>query len=86
MGHVGVGWWGGSCRGEEGWFHVGVGCDWVGHVGVGWGWVSYVGVGYSLNNLICHKLGVVFSSEKLLSTAFWIMWVKGFFFFFFFFC
>ena len=35
--------------------------------------MSYVGVGYSLNNLICHKLGVVFSSEKILSTAFWIM-------------
>ena len=72
--------------------HVGVGWDWVGHVGVGGscsggvgqvgvGWVSYVGVGYSLNNLICHKLGVVFSSEKLLSTAFWIMWEKACFFF-----
>ena len=44
--------------------------------------MSYVEVGYALNNFICHKLGVVFSSEKLLSTAFWIMWEKGFFFFF----
>ena len=44
--------------------------------------MSYVGVGYSLNNLICHKLGVVFSSEKLLSTAFWIMWEKACFLFF----
>ena len=30
-----------------------------------------------MNNVICHKFGFVFSSDKLLSTAFWIMWEKA---------
>ena len=62
MGHVGVGGWGGSCRGVVGW---GVSCiAGVGHVGVGWcvscrGGVGHVGMGWGVNNFICHKLGVL---------------------------
>ena len=66
---------GGSCRGGVGWSvscRGGVGSGGscrseVGHVGMGWG----------VNNFICHKLGVLSSSDKLLSTAFWIMWEKA---------
>ena len=80
-----------SCIGGVG--YVGVGWGGVGHVGVGWsvsciggvGWggscrggVGHVGMGWGVNNFICHKLGVLsFSSDKLLSTAFWIMWEKA---------
>ena len=52
----------------------------MGHVGWGGscrGGVGHVGMGWGVNNFICHKLGVVFSSDKLLSTAFWIMWEKA---------
>ena len=72
MGHAGVGW-GGSYRGG-GLCHGGV--RWVMD---GWGWVCDVGVGWAVNNFMCHKLGfrTVFSSDKLLSTVFWIMWDKA---------
>ena len=54
VGHVWVAW-SGSCRGGVG--HVGVG--WVIQ---GWGVSCRAGVGcekFPLNNLICHKLGVL---------------------------
>ena len=68
MGYVGAGV-SESCRGGVG--YVGVGWvmqGWVGHAG--WGGVGHVGMGCiiqgwsglsknSLNNLICHKLGVL---------------------------
>ena len=44
--------------------------------------MSYVWVGYSLNNLICHKLGVVFSSEKIIVNCFLDNVGEGMFFFF----
>ena len=57
--------WGVSCRGGVGWVmqgwggvcHVGVE---IGRVGcVIQGGVGHVGVGWAVNNLICHKLGVL---------------------------
>ena len=56
------------------------------HVGVGWCGSCRGGVGFvvkrwgglskiSLNNFMS-QLCVVFSSDKLLSTAYWIMWEK----------
>ena len=82
VGHTGVG---GSCRHGVG--HVMEGCGgscrggvchgWVGCVMEGWGGVCHGGVGWAVNNFLCHKLGFVFSSDKLLSTAFWIMWEKA---------
>ena len=70
VGHAGLGWviqgWGGSCRG--GVSHAGWGgsCRGVeGHTEVGWGkscrgWVGHTWVWkISLNNLICHKLGIL---------------------------
>ena len=66
MGHVGVGWgWGGVC-------HAGVG------LGVSWrGGMGHVGMGWGVNNFMSQVWCSVFSSDKLLSTAFWIMWEKA---------
>ena len=64
--------WGESCRGGVG--HVGVG---VGHAGVWWGGVGHVGMGWGVNNFMSQVRCSVFSSDKLLSTAFCIMWEKA---------
>ena len=47
------------------------------HGGVGWGGVCDVGVGWAVNNFMSQVRVSVFSSEKLLSTALWIMWEKA---------
>ena len=49
--------------------------------GISWrdgvGWVCDVGVGWAVNNFISQVRVSVFSSGKLLSTTFWIMWEKA---------
>ena len=72
---------GGSCRGLVGWgvMHcLGGSC----RGGVGWcvsckGGVGHVGMGWGVNNFMSQVRCSVFSSDKLLSTAFWIMWEKA---------
>ena len=78
VGHTGWGvvlWRGRVCHGEV--RCVMDGLDGVGCVMERWGGVCDVGVGWDVNNFMSQVRVSVFSSDKLLSTAFWIMWDKA---------
>ena len=70
VGHAGLEW-GGSWWDGVGWDVQG----WDGVCHAGWGGVHHTGVEWAVK-IRCS----VFYSEKLLSTAFWIMWEKAFYF------